>query len=71
MDSLEDLLATTERLRLAVRGALRGPGGRITVSLGAALLRKEYRWQEWFSLADAALYRAKSMGRDTSIVSDV
>ena len=71
VDSHEDLITTTERLRLAVRGALRGPGGRITVSLGAALLRKEDRWQEWFSLADAALYRAKSMGRDTSIISDM
>ena len=49
----------------AVRNGLRGPGGRITVSLGGALAGEEERWQEWFSLADAALYQAKNAGRDT------
>ena len=67
----EELHAVTERLRLAVRKGLRGPGGRITVSLGAALLGSEDRWQEWFSLADAALYRAKNLGRDNSVVCDI
>jgi hypothetical protein len=28
----------------------------------------EERWQEWFSLADEALYRAKNCGRDSSVI---
>ncbi len=65
-----ELQAAAERLRIAVRNALRGPGGRITVSLGAAMLGSEDRWQEWFSLADEALYRAKKNGRDNTVISD-
>lgn len=64
----DDLHLATERIRLGVRGALRGPGGRITVSAGAALLGQEENWQEWFSLADSALYRAKNRGRDQSML---
>lgn len=69
IDSIEGLQAASERLRLAVRSALRGPGGRITVSLGGVMAGDEERWQEWFSLADAALYRAKNNGRDSSFIS--
>ncbi|MBD9467570.1 GGDEF domain-containing protein [Pseudoxanthomonas sp. PXM01] len=71
LDSTEALEATTERLRKAVRGALRGPGGRITISLGAALLREQEKtWHDWFSRADAALYRAKMAGRDSYVIAD-
>ncbi|HEV7269861.1 GGDEF domain-containing protein [Pseudoxanthomonas sp.] len=71
VDSTEDLEAAAERLRKAVRGALRGPGGRITISLGAALLREQEKtWHDWFSRADAALYRAKSAGRDSYVIAD-
>lgn len=71
VDSSADLEAATERLRKAVRGSLRGPGGRITISLGAALLRdQEKTWHDWFSRADAALYRAKSAGRDNYVIAD-
>jgi len=67
----EDLEAATERLRRAVRSALRGPGGRITISLGAALLREQEKtWHDWFSRADAALYRAKTGGRDSYVIAD-
>lgn len=68
VDTCEDLWATSERLRQSVRSGLRGPGGRITVSLGGAMAGEEERWQEWFSLADEALYRAKNNGRDSSVV---
>ena len=68
VDTPDDLLQATERIRLGIRGALRGPGGRITVSAGAALLGQEENWQEWFSLADSALYRAKNRGRDQSML---
>ena len=68
VDSHEDLRAAGERLRQAVRSALRGPGGRITISLGGAMVGEEVRWQEWFSLADGALYQAKNKGRDSSVI---
>ncbi len=66
----DELEAATERLRKAVRGSLRGPGGRITISLGAALLGQERNWHDWFSRADAALYRAKSNGRDSYVIAE-
>ena len=59
------------RLRRNIRGALRGPGGRITVSLGAACHLGEVHWQDWFSRADAALYMAKNNGRDSYQVADM
>ena len=67
-DSGDDLWVASERLRQAVRVGLRGPGGRITVSLGGAMAGEEERWQEWFSLADEALYRAKNNGRDSTVI---
>ena len=71
LDGTEDLEAATERLRKAVRNSLRGPGGRITISLGAAMLREQEKtWHDWFSRADAALYRAKSAGRDSYVIAD-
>ncbi len=71
LDSRDALESATERLRKAVRGSLRGPGGRITISLGAALLREQEKtWHDWFSRADAALYRAKSAGRDSYVIAD-
>ncbi|MEP6906762.1 MAG: GGDEF domain-containing protein [Pseudoxanthomonas sp.] len=68
VDSSADLYVAAERIRTKVRSALRGPGGRITVSIGASLLGDEERWQDWFSLADTALYSAKGAGRDSSVV---
>ncbi|MEL1264248.1 GGDEF domain-containing protein [Pseudoxanthomonas putridarboris] len=71
LDSSADLEAATERLRRAVRDGLRGPGGRITISLGAAMMREQEKtWHDWFSRADAALYRAKSNGRDSYVIVD-
>lgn len=70
VSSREELEAATERLRKAVRASLRGPGGRITISLGAALLGPETDWHDWFSRADAALYRAKQGGRDNYVIAE-
>lgn len=70
VESVEQLEAATERLRRAIRSALRGPGGRITSSLGAALYNGETHWQDWFSRADAALYIAKNNGRDNYCIAD-
>lgn len=71
VDTRHDLWTASERLRLAVRNGLRGPGGRITVSLGGAMAGEEDRWQEWFSMADEALYRAKNSGRDSTVIADM
>lgn len=68
VDGHVGLRAASERLRQAVRNGLRGPGGRITVSLGGAMIGDEERWQDWFSLADTALYQAKNSGRDSSVI---
>ncbi|NCT70260.1 MAG: GGDEF domain-containing protein [Xanthomonadaceae bacterium] len=71
LDSRDALESATERIRKSVRGSLRGPGGRITISLGAALLREQEKtWHDWFSRADAALYRAKMAGRDSYVIAD-
>ncbi len=71
VDDSAALEAASERLREAVREGLRGPGGRITISLGAAMLREQEKtWHDWFSRADTALYRAKSNGRDSYALAD-
>lgn len=68
--SREALESFTERMRKAVYQSLRGPGGRITISLGAAMYNGEPHWQDWFSRADAALYRAKAGGRDNYMIAE-
>ncbi|MBB4125173.1 diguanylate cyclase (GGDEF)-like protein [Xanthomonas translucens] len=68
LQSHNELAAFTKRLHLVTREALRGPGGRLSVSLGAAMLCDEQHWQDWFSRADAALYQAKNGGRDTYVI---
>ncbi|KLD78056.1 GGDEF domain-containing protein [Xanthomonas hyacinthi] len=70
LQSRSELAAFSKRLHQATREALRGPNGRITVSLGAAMLCDELHWQDWFSRADAALYQAKNGGRDTYMIAD-
>ncbi|MGV8960307.1 MAG: diguanylate cyclase [Stenotrophomonas sp.] len=68
--SRDTLETFTERMRKAVYQSLRGPDGRITISLGAAMYCGEKHWQDWFSRADAALYRAKSNGRNTYVIAE-
>ncbi len=69
--SSRDALARfTERIRRAVYQALRGPGGRITISAGAAMYAGEQRWEDWFNRADAALYTAKRKGRNSIALAD-
>lgn len=68
--SQEALFRFTERLRKAVYESLRGPGGRITISAGAAMYAGERRWQDWFARADAALYKAKGKGRNSVVVAE-
>lgn len=53
-----------DKLQQALREQLRGPGGAVTVSMGAASLHADETWSQWLARADAALYRAKNAGRD-------
>lgn len=66
--SAADAMACAERIRKEV-AALRVPTEsgtlRITVSLGVAMLDRHHdRWETLLRAADAALYRAKTAGRD-------
>ncbi len=68
--SRESLASFTERVRESVQQLLHGPGGGITISLGAAMYAGEQYWQDWFSRADAALYLAKGNGRNSVVIAD-
>lgn len=60
----------TERILKSVYQSLRGPGGGITISLGTAMYAGEPHWQDWFSLADAVLYRAKAGGHNNYMIAE-
>lgn len=59
-----------EGLRLRVSGVLQSRGKKVTVSIGAAVLREDEHWEAWLGRADAALYQAKHDGRDRCVVAD-
>jgi len=58
------LRAVMHNLQEIIRRFLKHPGGSVTASFGVAILGSEESSDEWFSRADAALYRAKESGRD-------
>ncbi|WP_187266050.1 diguanylate cyclase domain-containing protein [Alkalisalibacterium limincola] len=64
---LEQALA---KVLARVRSNLRGPGGAVTVSIGATLLKPGDDWTTWLARADAALYFAKRNGRDRICTDD-
>lgn len=53
-----------------VRRNLRGPGGPVTVSIGATALQPGDDWTKWLARADVALYFAKRSGRDRVCADD-
>ena len=53
-----------EKVLAEVRAALRGPGGPVTVSIGATERRPGETAAAWLARADAALYDVKRGGRD-------
>jgi diguanylate cyclase (GGDEF)-like protein len=63
-----ELLLIAEKLRQKISSELRSAGEIVTVSLGAAELHAEEGWQDWLRRADAALYAAKSAGRNRTVL---
>ncbi|MHA6493967.1 GGDEF domain-containing protein [Pseudomonas borbori] len=64
------LLAAAEHLQQQLRLHLQGPGGPVTMSIGGSILRDGEHWESWLQRADQRLYRAKSAGRNCSIIED-
>ncbi|MFT3806288.1 GGDEF domain-containing protein [Arenimonas sp.] len=65
---VEALRVIDSHLREYVAGKLRCREEQVTVSIGAAALRKGEDWQAWLARADAALYCAKHEGRNCTVV---
>jgi diguanylate cyclase len=59
------LVAFLDRLQANLGPRLAGPGGPVTVSIGAAVMHEsDADWNAWLARADEALFRAKKEGRD-------
>lgn len=65
----KSLRAKCERVR-AIVSQEADEGGRVTVSIGAALTRKVESFDDLYRRADAALYKAKREGRDRYCVDE-
>ncbi|SDG69087.1 diguanylate cyclase (GGDEF) domain-containing protein [Pseudomonas benzenivorans] len=64
------LRAAAAHLQRQVAQDLQGPGGPVTMSVGGAILRRGEHWESWLQRADQRLYRAKSAGRNRSILEE-
>jgi len=64
----EGLRRASRHLTQCVRDNLKGPGGPVTVSAGAAILRSGEDWENWLRRADQALYAAKAGGRNQAVM---
>jgi diguanylate cyclase (GGDEF)-like protein len=64
----QNLLRLAERICSQMPRQLQCHEKPVTVSIGAALLRPDETPAAWFSRADAALYRAKGLGRNCVVM---
>ncbi len=61
---VDDALLVAERLRDVTSKTNIGFSQHITISIGASFCLSGDSWQSWFDRADAALYRAKTAGKN-------
>jgi diguanylate cyclase len=64
------LQAAAQHLQQQVAKHLKGPGGKVTMSVGGAILRPNEHWEALLQRADQRLYRAKGAGRDRIVIDD-
>jgi diguanylate cyclase (GGDEF)-like protein len=62
------LRTVTNNLRARISAELRGPGGAVTTSIGAALLMPDEDEYAWLGRVDTALYQAKATGRNRVVI---
>ncbi|PKU26135.1 diguanylate cyclase [Telmatospirillum siberiense] len=63
---VDESLQVAERLRMAINTIETGLDRTLSVSIGLSLGLSSDDWHQWFERADAALYRAKSSGKNCS-----
>lgn len=64
MTGLAEAIGLAERLRREVADHAFSIGERVSVSIGVAACLSADTWENWFHRVDAALYRAKTSGRN-------
>jgi diguanylate cyclase (GGDEF)-like protein len=62
------LHTAAEHLLNRVAENLESPAGKVTVSIGGAMLRSGEHWESWLQRADECLYQAKSAGRNRVVI---
>jgi len=62
------LHTVSSNLRQRIAADVRGPDGKLTTSLGGALLRPNEEAHAWLARADTAMYQAKAEGRDRAVI---
>lgn len=62
------LRTAAEHLLSRVAENLESPAGKVTVSIGGAMLRSGEHWESWLQRGDACLYQAKSAGRNRVVI---
>lgn len=67
---LEGLQSSAQHLLRAVSEELVSPAGKITVSIGGAILRPAEHWESWLQRADSSLYQAKEQGRNRVVINN-
>lgn len=60
----DGVATVADALRASIASRIATPDGPVTASLGTAVLRSGDTVETWLARADAAVYRAKALGRD-------